>query len=117
MQKSKAAIISGVLGALYSIYLIVHFGGSMFATNDGAEALGGAIASVMIMPHLILVILASIFMLIGAFINKVGFVLTGAILFCVGGAAFFLYALFVVPSIVFGFIGYSKVKKIKALVA
>lgn len=115
MQKSKTAIISGVLGALYSIYLISYFGNTIFGTNDGAEALGGAIASAMVMPHLILVVLASIFMLIGAFINKVGFVLTGAILFCVAAAAFFIYAIFLIPMIVLGFIGYSKVRKIRAI--
>ncbi|MGL4453147.1 MAG: hypothetical protein ACRCTZ_18450 [Sarcina sp.] len=115
MQKSKTAIISGVLGVLYSIYLIGYFGNAIFGTSDGAEALGGAIASAMVTPHLILVVLASIFMLIGAFINKSGFVLTGAILFSVAAVAFFIYAMFVAPMIILGFIGYSKVRKIRAI--
>ncbi|WP_297639624.1 hypothetical protein [uncultured Clostridium sp.] len=113
-NKSKTAIISGVLGALYSIYLIAYFGGAMDSTN-GAEMVGGAIASALVMPHMILVILGSIFMLIGAFINKAGFALTGAILFCVSAAAFIMYAPFVVPMIVLGFIGYSKIRKIKMM--
>lgn len=114
MKKSKAAIIAGVLGILYTIYLMVHFGGAIVNTTSDAEALGGAIASALVMPQMILVLLASIFTLVGAFINKAGFVLTGAILFCVGAAVFFLYAIFIVPMIVLSFIGYSKVKKIKA---
>lgn len=113
-NKSKTAIISGILGALYSIYLIVYFGGAMDST-DGAEMVGGGIASALVMPHMILVILGSIFMLIGAFINKAGFALTGAILFCVSAAAFIMYAPFVVPMIVLGFIGYSKIRKIKMM--
>ncbi|MGL5647214.1 MAG: hypothetical protein ACRDDY_05135 [Clostridium sp.] len=115
-NKSKTAIASGILGVLYSIYLITYFGGAMSST-DGAEMVGGAIASALVMPHMILVILGSIFMLIGAFINKAGFVLTGAILFCVSAAAFLMYAPFVVPMIILGFIGYSKVRKIKMMMA
>lgn len=43
MKKSKAAIIAGVLGILYTIYLMAHFGGAIVNTTSDAEALGGAI--------------------------------------------------------------------------
>ena len=114
MSKSKTAIIGGVLGALYGIYLLSHFFGGVSNSTDGGEIIGGAIATALVMPHMICVVLASIFTIVGGFINKAGFVLTGAILFCVAAVVFFMYALFVVPMIVLSFIGYSKVKKIKA---
>lgn len=114
MQKSKCALISGFLGLIYLIYLLVHFGGTILGASSESAAVGGAIATALVTPHIILVLLATIFTLIGAFINKAGFVLTGAILFCVAAAVFFLYAIFCVPMLVLGFVGYGKVKKIKA---
>ena len=110
-EKSKALIFSAILGVAYSIYLIVYFSGAM--SGSGAEALGGAIATALVTPHMICVVLAAIFNTIGALANKSGFALTGAILYCVGGVLFIAYIFFVIPMIVLSFVGYSKVKKIK----
>lgn len=111
--KSKALIVSAVLGVAYSIYLITYFSGAMSDANSTGEALGGAIATALVMPHMICVVLAAIFNVIGALANKSGFALTGAILYCVGGVIFLMYMPFVLPMMILSFIGYSKVKKIK----
>lgn len=113
MEKSKAAITGGILGGIYTIYLIMNFGSSIAGSSNNAEALGGAIAGALVMPHMILVLLGSVFTIIGGLKNKAGFALAGGILFSVGAAAFFMYAIFVVPMIVLSFVGYSKIKKIK----
>ncbi|WP_125153220.1 hypothetical protein [Clostridium rectalis] len=111
MKKSKVLIISAVLGIIYSIYLISYFGGAAFGSNNSTEALGGAIATALVTPHMICVVLAAIFNTLGAFLNKAGFALTGAILYCVAGVVFIMYIMFVIPMIILSFIGYRGVKK------
>lgn len=111
--KSKILIVSAVLGIVYSIYLITYFSGSMSETNSVSESIGGAIATALVMPHMICVVLATIFNSVGALRNKAGFALTGAILYSVGGVLFLMYMPFVIPMIILSFIGYSKLNKIK----
>ncbi len=111
-KHSKALLISGIIGLLYSIYIISYFSGNMANTKDSAELVGGAIATALVTPHMILVVLATIFNWVGYFTNKKGFALTGAILYTVGGVMFLLYFIFVIPSLVLSFVGTSNLKKI-----
>lgn len=110
--KSKALLVSLVIGALYAIYLIVYFVGIMTSSSDGAEAAGAGIATILVTPHLVLIILAVIFNALGYFQNRSGFALTGGILYCVAAGVFLIYAPFCIIEIIFSFVGYSKVKKI-----
>lgn len=41
MKKSKALIMSSILGIIYSIYLIVYFSGAVSGSGSNAETLGG----------------------------------------------------------------------------
>lgn len=112
LKKSKCLIISAILGIIYSIYLLSYFG-SVLTNGQGAEAVGGAIATAMVTPHMICVVLAAIFNLVGALMNKAGFALTAGILYSVAGVLFLPYIFFVIPMIVLSFVGFSSVKKIK----
>ncbi len=113
MQKrSKILIISSILGVLYSIFLLVNFGGAIFGASSDAEAVGGAIATALVTPHMICVVLATIFNVIAAIQSKSGLALTGAILYTVSGVLFLMYIPFVIPMIILSFIGYAKVKKV-----
>lgn len=111
-KRSVALIIAAVLGVLYSIYIITYFSGAIAGTQSGAEAIGGAIATALVTPHMICVVIAAIFNSVACLTNKRGFALTGAILYSVGAVLFLMYALFVVPSIILSFIGYAKLGKI-----
>jgi hypothetical protein len=111
MKKSKTLIISAILGIIYSVYLISYFSGAISGTGSSTEALGGALATALVTPHMICIVLATIFNTVGAIFNKSGFALTGAILYCVGGVLFIMYIPFVIPMIVLSFIGYGRVKK------
>lgn len=115
MKHSKALLVSGILGALYAIYLISYFSGTMTKGSGTAEQLGGAIATALVTPHMILVVLAVIFNWVAYFTNKRGFALTGGILYSVGGVVFILYLVFVIPSLVLSFVGYAKLKKINEI--
>ena len=110
-NRSKALFICALLATAYSIYLMVYFGSSM-TSNDSAEAVGGAIATALVTPHMVLVSLGAIFSWLGFFLRKAGFALVGAILYCVGAVLFLVYAMFSIPLIIMGFIGYSKQKKL-----
>lgn len=114
IKHSKALLISGILGALYSIYLICYFTGAT-AGSEGAEQVGAAIATVLVTPHMVLVVLATIFNWVSYFSNKRGFALTAGILYSVGGVIFLLYIIFVIPSLVLSFVGYSNLKKINEI--
>lgn len=110
-NRSKALFVCALLATAYVIYLMVNFGSSM-ASSDSTEAVGGAIATMLVTPHLVLVSLGGIFSWLGFFLRKPGFALVGAILYCVGAVLFLLYAMFCIPLIILGFVGYSKQKKL-----
>lgn len=112
-KRSKVLFVSSLIITIYVIYLMVHFGSSMFS-NDSAEAIGGAIATALVTPHMLFVGLGAVFSWIGFFFKKSWAALVASILYCVGAIMFLMYALFVVPSIILGFIGYSKQKKLNS---
>ena len=110
-ERSKVLLVSSLITTIYVVYLMVHFGSSIFV-DDGAEALGGALATALVTPHMLFVGLGVIFSWIGFIFKKSWAALVGAILYCVGALLFLLYALFLIPSIILGFVGYSKQKKL-----
>lgn len=90
----------------------MYFSEALTSGCDSTEQAGAAIATMLVTPHIILIALATIFMCLSFFLKKPGFTLTGAILYVVGGILFIPYIFFVIPSLILGFIGYSKQKKI-----
>jgi len=112
VKRSKILLVSAILGLLYSIYIISYFSNGIFGSKGSTEVLGAAIATAVVTPHIILVVLATIFNWIAYFSNKRGFALTGGILYAVGGAIFIMYIIFVIPSMILSFVGYTKLKKI-----
>lgn len=113
-NRSKVLFISGVLGVLYAIYLASHFGGSVSST-DGAEQVGAAVATALILPHLMVLVLAVIFNWVAFFMNKGWAAITSGVLYSVSGVLFLLYIVFEIPMIILSFVGVSKVKKINEL--
>ena len=76
--RSKILGIATTLATAYTIYLIYYFIGGT-AQASGTEALAGAIATALVLPHMLL---------------------------------FLIGAVFGIPILIFGFIGYAKQKKI-----
>lgn len=116
-RRSKAAFFAALLGLAYSIYSIIYWAGvagQSAASEDAAVAIAGGLATILVFPHMLTTVLATIFAIIGFFIRKPGLILTGAILFSVAAVLFLIYAVFLIPSIVLGFVGYSKQKKMNA---
>lgn len=105
MKRNKLLLTSFILGTLYAVYLLAYFGGV------GSSSLSGALATALVMPHMICVVLAVIFNGLGYFKSKKGFALTGAILYAVAMVLFLPYFIFVIIQMILSFIGFSKLGK------
>ena len=110
-KRSKVLFVGSLLATLYTIYLMIHFGSAM-GSSDTAVAVGGAIATALVTPHMLLTGLGAVFAWIGFGTRKTWAALVGAIMYCVGALLFLVYAMFSIPLIILGFIGYSKQKKL-----
>ena len=103
-KKSKLLLVSWVLGLLYAVYLVVYFGGGITGAGSGGELLGAAIATTIVGPHMVCVIVAVIF-------NLIGWAKTGAILYAVSMALFPMYFMFVLIQTILSFVGFAKLQK------
>lgn len=115
-KRSLALIISTLLATAYSLYLFCYFIGAT-ASAEGAEAIGGAIATALVTPHAVMFLIGAIFGWLGIFLKASWAALVAAILYAVGMVLFLAYAMFGIPIMVVGFIGYAKQKKLNAVVA
>lgn len=104
--------IATVLSTAYALYLFIYFVGGTAAATDGAEMLGGAIATALITPHAFMFLLGAIFGWLGFLLKKSWGALVAAILYSVGTLFFLAYFMFGVPLLIFGFIGYANQKKL-----
>ena len=110
-MRSKVLCISNALATIYAVYLIVYFfGGTMNAS--GAEAVGGAIATALVTPHMLMFLIGAVFGWLGFFIKKSWAALVAGILYAVGTLFFLAYFMFGVPLLVLGFVGYANQKKL-----
>lgn len=109
-KRSKLALVGLVLTGIYLIYLITHFAGANTAAVDDSEQVGAAIATMLILPHAVLVFLGAVFNGLGYFLRKRGFVLTAGILYAVGLAAFVPYFMFVVVQMILMFVAFAKMR-------
>lgn len=110
-MRSKILFVASAFATLYTLYLITYFGNGTLNT-DGAKAVGGAIATALVTPHMIMFLIGAVFGWIGFIAKKSWAALVAAILYSVGTLFFLLYAMFGVPILVLGFIGYNKQKKL-----
>jgi len=111
-MRSKILFIANVLASAYTIYLIIHFVGGTMNAEGTAEVIGGAIATTLVTPHMIIFLVGAIFGWVGFFSRMSWAALVAAILYSSGTLIFLLYAIYGVPILIFGFIGYSKQKKL-----
>lgn len=114
-RRSKAAFLGAVLGTAYAIYAILYVTGvtgDALGGDDAGTAIAGAIFAALAFPHMIVTAIGAILALVGFFTRKSGLILTGAILFSVAALLLLVWGPFLIPSIILGFVGYSKQKKL-----
>lgn len=112
-ERSKALFACAIIATIYTIYLVCYFSSSML-TDSTSEAIGGALATALVTPHMVAIGLGAVFSWIGFIIKKSWAALVGAILYCVGALLFILYAAFCIPLIILGFVGFSNQKKLSS---
>ncbi len=113
-MRSKILFVSNTLALLYAIYLIVYFFGGMLST-DGMAAVAGGLATILVLPHMLLFLIGAIFGWIGFLAKQNWAALTAAILYSVGTLFFLAYFMFGVPILVLGFVGFANQKKLSLL--
>lgn len=113
-KRSKLLLVSAIIGAAYLIYSIFYWTGANASSADSAAAIGAGIATVLVFPHLICTGLAVLFNILGYFMNHRGFALTGGILYAVAMLLFPPYFMFVLAETILSFIGFAKLKTVKA---
>lgn len=107
-KKSKLALVGMILTGAYLVYLVFYFTKINSAAADSSEQAGAAIATMLVIPHVLLVFLAGIFNALGYFLNKRGFILTAGILYAVALAVFLPYFMFVLVQMILMFIAFAK---------
>lgn len=112
-KKSILLLISAILGTFYSIYIINHFFTGIISSNNVFEQAGISIATFIVTPHIIGTVIATALNWVAYFKHDKVVALVTAILYLVSGLLFLFYIIFVLPSIVLSFIGYSNIKKYK----
>ena len=110
-NRSKTLLIATLLSTIYSLYLIIHFYGTT-ASAEGAEAVGSAIATALVTPHIAMFLIGAVFGWLGLFLKAGWAALVAAILYTVGVFLFFLYIMFALPIMILGFVGFNCQKKI-----
>src|SRR6056297_1647924 len=111
-KRSKVMFTSAILGSLYLIYIVYYFFNEV-GTTQGAEQMGAALATTVVLPHIVLLALAVIMNWVGFFMNVKWGAISAGVLYSVSGVIFLLYIIFVIPMIILSFVGVSKIGKIQ----
>ena len=111
MKRSKLLFISGIIGTIYTAYLFSYFLGSPSGVSGISDEIGGAIATLIVAPHMILTLLAVIFNWLGFALRAKWAALVAGILYAVAMAVFIIYFMFVIIEMIMCFIAYAKMKK------
>ena len=107
---SKTLLVSLIIGVLYLIYSAWYWSGAAGSGTNTAEQIGAGLATVLVMPHLVMTALAVIFNALGLFMRKRGFALTGAILYTVALVLFPAYFMFVIVEMILSYVEFAKMK-------
>jgi hypothetical protein len=107
---SKSIIISISLGTAYLIYLIITYSTIDINEEDAPAFL--IIFMTLSLPHLYLTGFACLIGLVAIITKKPALALISALSFFGAAIIFPLYAIFLLPSILFGFIGYRNQKRL-----
>ena len=123
-RRSKAAFVFAVLGTVYTVVLIALWSSSQSALTElfmtdpflaGFGTVAGGVASIVLLPHFISAVFASVLAIVGFLTRNDGFILAAATLFSVAVAMFFLSGLLLLPVVILGFIGYANQRRLNGI--
>lgn len=96
---------------LHILYIVLFIGVPLRVVTSGFEKVGAGIATFLVVPHVIVAIIATIFNFAALFAYRRGLTLTAAILYAVSAVLFPLYCYFVMIQSVLCFIAFALMKK------
>lgn len=105
MKGRVTGFIAMILTALYALYICSYF------SSVGMDSIGGYFAMQIVMPHMICVVVATIFVCIGFFGKKRWAMLTAGILLAVSAVLMMTYAPMVIVQAVLCFVSYARMGK------
>ncbi len=115
-RRSTCLLIAAIVGFVYSFYImwyVVHDNAVAAQSGETAYALGIAMGTVLLLPHMILSVVADMFNIVGWAANSRGLALTGAILYSLAAAEFPLYIPLVLVQLVLSYVGFVRLKGIR----
>lgn len=107
-KRSLCLLLSVLIATAYLIYIAQYF-------LSGADTTAGAISTMLVLPHIVILLIGVILGWISWVTRGTGFALASSILYCVSAVVFVMYAIFLVPSIILGFIGFARQKKLNSI--
>jgi ribosomal protein S25 len=113
MKRSVPLLIAAIIGLIYVICImsnLSNFAGAIASVLSamGRGRIGRTETIVLLFPHIIFVLIAVIFNIIGWAVNKRGFAITAGILYSVSLIPCFIL---IIPSLVLSFVGAAQLKK------
>jgi len=111
-KKNILLLIALILGGAYLVYSLVYWSGAV-GSSTGAKAAGAAIASALVMPHYVCVVVAVVFNALAFFMRKATFALVAGILYAVSMVLFPMYFYFVLVEMILCFVAFAKMRKLE----
>lgn len=111
VKKNLYLAVTWIFGLIYTLYLLVHFTGSYLFAKDSIAQIGSMLATLIVLPHILCVLVGTIFALIAWLQNKPAFALTSFILFSVAIICYlprFYYPLIPVAASLLGYISLTR---------
>lgn len=109
---SKMVLVSTILISLYAIFLMSYFYGGVANSNSDAEAVGGVLATALVTPHMILIVLGAVFSIVALFANKKWAAITSCVLVFVSTLLMPIYFMFTIPLGIIGIIAIVCLQKL-----
>lgn len=109
-KKNVLSMISAAISVLYTFFILKTFIGGMTNASSDAEMIGVGLAGVLLLPHLVMVFLATIFNLIGAFTKLKGLIIVAGIMYIIAMFFFLPYFPFVIFQAILCFVAHYQIK-------
>lgn len=111
-KKGKVLLlIALIIGAIYLIYSFSYWGGATSSAGSDAETVGAGLATMLVMPHLVMTGLAVVFNALAFFMYSKPFALVAGILYSVALVLFPMYFMFVLIEMILCYVAFAKMPK------
>ena len=110
-QRSMMLFITMLLGIAYTAFILLSFKelSEQAAEEDNAFV---ALFTILLVPHIVVTLLATLLMTLSFVFKSHVLTLVSSITYLLAAALFVIYGIFLIPVVLFGFIAYSRQKRL-----